>query len=642
MFIPTTREEMDKLGWQQCDVILVTGDAYIDSPYVGVSVIGHVLLEAGYKVGVIAQPSLSQVPGPRSHQGGVIGTWDVGHGTDISRLGEPRLFWGVTGGCVDSMVSNYTAIKKPRKSDDFTPGGENTKRPNRAVIAYANLIRSAFKNTVPIVLGGIEASLRRLAHYDYWQDGVRKSVLFDAKADYLVYGMGEKAVLELAENLAHSVEGGGPGPEEKQNLLRTHSSSLNTIRGLCYISNDIPPGYIELPSFNDVIKDKSKFIESFKLMYDNNDPGTSKGLAQKQDTRYLIQNPPADLLTTDELDSVSELPYEYAAHPYYSAMGKIKALDTIKFSINSHRGCFGECNFCAITTHQGRIVTSRSEESILREAERLTKLPGFTGNIYDVGGPTANMYRMGCTKFGPKAQSPELKGEDKAQSPKPMERQYIGHCKTRRCVFPDVCPSLHNSHKEQMELFKRIKQIKGIKKIFIGSGLRYDMIMADKKYGEEYMEMMVKEHTSGQLKLAPEHADPDVLRLMGKPGTGSLKEFKDKYYIINRKHGLRQFLTYYLIAAHPGCSDREMRGLKDYLNTELKANPEQVQVFTPTPGTWSGVMYYTETDPFTGEHVFVEKGQKGKEKQKEIITGHKDNSGFRPHRGHGKFNKKRN
>ena len=572
MFLPTTRDEMQKLGWQQCDVILVTGDAYIDSPYVGAAVVGHVLMDAGYKVGIIAQPSITSAQ-------------------DITRLGEPRLFWGVTGGCVDSMVSNFTALKKPRRSDDFTPGGQNTKRPNRAVIAYSNLVKQHFKNTKPIVLGGIEASLRRMAHYDYWQDGVRKSVLFDAKADYLVYGMGERAVVELARELDSKLQISSNGKQGGLGIWNLESE----IRGLCYISNEIPSGYIELPSYEQTIKDKAKFIEAFRLFYNNNDAGHAKGLAQKQDTRYLIQNPPADYLTPKELDHVHELPYEYEAHPYYKKMGDIKALETIKFSITSHRGCFGECNFCAITTHQGRVVTSRSEESILREAETITKLHGFKGYIYDVGGPTANMFGMGCSK---------IKG---------------GHCGNKTCVYPEVCESLKNEHKSQINLLKKISELKGVKKVFIGSGIRHDLVAADKKHGDEYIEALVEHHVSGQIKLAPEHSEPGVLKLMRKPGMDSLKEFKDKYYIINKEKGLKQFLTYYLIAAHPGCTEQDMSRLKEFIRRELKAHPEQVQVFTPTPGTWSGVMYWTETDPFTGEHVFVEKTHKGKERQKEII-----------------------
>jgi uncharacterized radical SAM protein YgiQ len=583
MFLPTTHDEMKKLGWDKCDVILVTGDAYIDSPYIGVAVIGRVLTDAGYKVGIIAQPLLGQTQSSEAEQ-------PVDFVNDIQRLGEPRLFWGVTGGCVDSMVANYTATKKPRRSDDFTPGGMNIRRPNRAVVIYSNLIRQYFKNTVPIVLGGIEASLRRLAHFDYWTEGIRKSILFDAKADYMVYGMGEKAIVELADELKiQSLE----PKDDPGNTKQTQTD----IKGICYISKTPVEGYIELPAYDEVIRDKQEFLESFKIFYDNNDPGTSKGLMQKQDTRYLIQNPPAELLSTQELDHVYELPFEYDAHPYYSNQGNIKALETIRFSINSHRGCFGECNFCAITTHQGRIVTSRSMKSVLEEAQKITQLPGFKGYIYDVGGPTANMYAMGCT---------QLKNS---------------HCKTKQCIFPGVCPSLHNSHREQLELFKRLRQVEGIKKIFIGSGLRYDMIVADKKYGDEYLETVIEHHISGQIKLAPEHSQPRVLELMGKPKIETLKAFVDKYYIINKEKGKSQFLTYYIIAAHPGCTDLDMKELKEYLNRELKANPEQVQVFTPTPGTWSGVMYYTETDPFTGEHVFVEKEFKGKERQKEILTG---------------------
>ena len=589
MFLPTTREEMEKLSWDRCDVILVTGDAYIDSPYIGVAVIGRVLMDAGFKVGIIAQPSLGQTTAGAEQPAPVV--------NDIQRLGEPRLFWGVTGGCVDSMVANYTATKKPRRSDDFTPGGMNIRRPNRAVVIYSNLIKQYFKNTVPIVLGGIEASLRRMAHFDYWTEGIRKSILFDAKADFLVYGMGEKAVVELANEL--DIQTLDP------NLQTT--PRLTDIKGICYISKTPVEGYAELPSYDEVIKDKQRFLDSFKIFYDNNDPGTSKGLMQKQDTRYLIQNPPAELLSKQELDHVYELPYEYDAHPFYSQQGNIKALDTIRFSINSHRGCFGECNFCAITTHQGRIVVSRSMKSVLEEAQKITQLPGFKGYIYDVGGPTANMYEMGCTKIK------------------------NGHCKAKRCIFPEVCSSLHNSHREQLELFKRLREITGIKKIFIGSGLRYDMIVNDKKHGDEYLETIIEHHISGQIKLAPEHSQPRVLELMGKPKTETLKSFVDKYYIINKEKGKSQFLTYYIIAAHPGCTDLDMKELKGYLNKELKANPEQVQVFTPTPGTWSGVMYYTETDPFTGEHVFVEKEFKGKERQKEIVVGPSQDRGPMAH-----------
>lgn len=375
MFLPTTLEEMKKIGWQCLDIILVTGDTYIDSPHIGVAVIGHVLAGAGYRVGIIAQP-------------------DAKNGEDITRLGEPRLFWGVTAGSVDSMVANYTALKKRRHSDDFTPGGENTRRPDRATIAYANLIRRHFKNTKPLVLGGIEASLRRTAHYDYWDNAVRRSLLFDSKADILVYGMGEKAVLEIARRL-----------EEKENI--------QDIRGICYSSKEPKEGYILLPSYEDVKKDKSKFTEMFRLFYANNDPLTAQGLCQQQDSRYLIQNPPAYRLSEKELDAIYDLPFERDVHPHYKKQGEVRALDTIKFSITTHRGCYGECNFCSITVHQGKTISSRSAASILREAKALTQLAGFKGYIADVGGPTANMYGIECDK-----------------------KLHKGSCKDKRCLYP--------------------------------------------------------------------------------------------------------------------------------------------------------------------------------------------------------------
>lgn len=586
---------MEELGWEQCDAILVTGDAYIDSPYTGAAVIGHVLMDAGYKVGVIAQPDVSLRLKDEGLKADKSTQFDH---PGITSLGEPRLFWGVTGGCVDSMVSNYTAAKKFRKSDDFTPGGQNAKRPDRAVIAYSNLIRQAFKNTAPIVLGGIEASLRRIAHYDYWSDNIRRSILFDSKADILVYGMGEKAVLELAGAFENRLQVSG-----FKFQFNSRDLELKTVRGICYASPEKPEGFIELPSYDEVKADKKKFLEAFGLFYKNNDFMTAKGLVQKHDNRYLVQNPPAEALKPHELDGINELPFERDAHPYYKNMGSIKALDTIRFSINSHRGCYGECNFCAITVHQGRVVTSRSENSIIKEAELLTRLPGFTGYIYDVGGPTANMYATGCSKI-----------KD-------------GHCANRRCLFPDACPSLINSHLRQIKLLERIRKIKGVKKVFIGSGIRHDMVMADKKTGREYLKVLAQNHTSGQIKLAPEHSDARVLKLMGKPGTKSLVEFKDAFFEYSREAGLKQFITYYLIAAHPGCTEREMHTLKGYLSRELKARPEQVQIFTPTPGTWSSAMYHTGTDPFAGGGVFVEKGQKGRENQKEIIKGKERQAG---------------
>ncbi len=558
---------MKKLGWDFCDVILVSGDTYVDSPYFGTAIIGKLLIDAGFRTGIIAQPDLKQ----RNEE----------NFPDIMRLGEPGLFWGVTGGCMDSMVSNYTPTNKPRRNDDLTPGGMNDKRPDRAVIVYCNEIRRHFKNTSPIVIGGLEASLRRIAHYDYWDNKIRRSILFDSKADFLIYGMAEKTILALA----------GVLKEKKGNYL----SEIKKIKGLCYVANEKPQNYVEIPSYDEVSKDKDKFIESFKMFYIENLPGISKGIVQKQDTRYLVQNPPQDTLTPPELDKIYDLDYEYDAHPYYKNMGKIKALETIKFSITTHRGCFGECNFCAISIHQGNVITSRSMESILGEVNRMTGKKKFNGIIYDVGGPTANMYAMGCKK---------LKN---------------GHCQGKRCAFPEQCIYLDCSHKEQIKLLQSIKKIKGVRKAFVSSGIRYDLVINDKEYGDRYLDELIENHVSGQLKIAPEHTKQKILNLMGKKGERELREFIRKYSEKNRKKGKKQFLTCYFIAAHPGCTKKDMLELRDFIKSELKFTPEQIQIFTPTPGTWSSVMYWTEKNPWTGEKIFVEKNQKEKEKQKNVL-----------------------
>ncbi|MBU4561809.1 YgiQ family radical SAM protein, partial [bacterium] len=445
-------------------------------------------------------------------------------------------------------------------------------------IVYSNLIRKYFKSTKPIVLGGIEASLRRIAHYDYWDDKIRRAILFDAKADILVYGMGEKSVLKLACNLKN-------GKDWKD------------IRGICYISLHSREEYTILPSYQEVRGDKKKFISMFHTFYLNNDPLTAKGLCQQQDSRYLIQNPPAYPLTQKELDKVHDLPYEREAHPYYKKEGEVEALKTIKFSIATHRGCYGECNFCSITVHQGRVIQGRSEKSILREAKLLTKLRDFKGYILDVGGPTANMYGIECQR--------KLKS---------------GSCTNKRCLYPQFCPSLKINHKRQMEILKKIRQIEGVKKVFVASGIRYDMLLGDQKYGEKYLRELVKYHISGQLKIAPEHTENNVLEKMGKPDQGYLKRFRDKFLQINKEQKKKQFLTYYLIAAHPGCREEDMYRLKEYTSKELKLNPEQVQIFTPTPSTYSTLMYYTERDPFTGKAIYVEKNLKKKGRQKGIVV----------------------
>jgi uncharacterized radical SAM protein YgiQ len=572
MFLPTTHQELDRLGWDQLDIVLVTGDSYIDSPFIGTAVIGKVLNHAGYRVGIIAQP-------------------DIHSDKDICRLGEPGLFWGVTGGSVDSMIANYTSLKKRRKSDDYTPGGINNRRPDRATIVYTNLIKQYFKNTKPIVLGGIEASLRRIAHYDFWSDRVRSSILFDAKADYLLYGMAEKSIIQFA------------------NALKI-GADVREDRGLCYIASEgevtqKKADYLELPPYETVERDKSSFIDMFHTFYQNNDPLTAKGLYQKHGTRYLVHNPPSVPLTQEELDAVYSLDFERAQHPYYEQQGKVKALETIKFSIPTHRGCYGECNFCAITVHEGRTVQWRSPESILNEARQFTKYPDFKGYIMDIGGPTANMYGFECEK---------------------KLRQ--GTCREKRCLYPEVCPSLKADHHHQLELLTKIRRIRGIKKVFVASGIRYDLLLSDKEYGEQYLQEIVEHHVSGQMKVAPEHTEKGVLKKMGKPGAELLLQFKELFDRMTRKVGKEQFLTYYLIAAHPGCTEEDMQSLKRFTRQRLKTNPEQVQIFVPAPSTYSSLMYYTETDPFSGKSVFVEKDSRNKENQKDIITKKQVSSRF--------------
>lgn len=559
MFLPTTSEEVKKLGWDSLDVILISGDTYIDSSYNGSALIGKWLLKNGFKVGIIAQP-------------------DINSPDDITRLGEPKLYWAVSAGCVDSMVANYTATKKKRHKDDFTPGGENTKRPDRASIVYTGLIKRFFKNSkTPIVLGGIEASLRRIVHYDYWSNQLRRSLIFDAKADILSYGMGEKSMLELAENIRDGKD-------------------YKNIRGLAYISKEPKEEYITVPSFEECREDKYKFIDMFNTFYKNCDPVTAKGLNQKHGDRWLIQNPPSENFSSELLDEIYGMDFERDVHPYYKKDGAVRALDTIKYSLTTHRGCYGECNFCAIAIHQGRTVTSRSENSIIKEITDITKDKKFKGNISDVGGPTANMYQMECAK--------KLK---------------LGACKDKRCLYPKTCPALKPSHEKQIDLLKKLRNVEGIKKIFIASGIRYDLILDDHQYGDKYLEEIVAHHVSGQMKIAPEHTEDKVLSLMGKQGKDYLKEFKNRFYKLNKKLDKKQFLTYYLIAAHPGCNEKDMMDLKIFASEELKISPEQVQIFTPTPSTYSTLMYYTEINPFTNKKLFVEKDNGRKEKQKNII-----------------------
>jgi uncharacterized radical SAM protein YgiQ len=562
MFIPSTPEEVRNLGWTRLDVILVSGDSYIDSPFVGVSVIGQRLLAAGYRVGIIPQP-------------------DMDSKNDITRLGEPALFWGVTGGCIDSMVANRTASGKRRREDDFTAGGINNRRPDRAVIAYANLIRRHFKRTAPIVLGGIEASLRRIAHYDFWSNRVRRSVLIDAKADFLLYGMADNTVLELAARLREGRDVSG-------------------LRGLCYIAAEQKPGFLDLPCWEEATADPGAFERMFLLFCRNQDPRTAEGLCQKQGSRWLIHNPPATPLTEAEMDEVHGMDFERAVHPCHFREGEVRALATVRFSIATHRGCYGGCRFCAIAVHEGRQVSSRSESSILREAKLLASLPGFQGRILDVGGPTANMYGFECRK-----------------------KLLLGACSDRDCLYPDVCENLHPDHRRQIALLRKLREVPGVKQAIVASGIRYDLLLADRKQGLSYLREVVRRHISGQMKVAPEHSEGKVLRCMGKPGIASLLAFRDLFFKLTAEAGKEQFLTYYLIAAHPGCTQTDMEGLRRFAVTQLALQPEQVQLFTPTPATISTLMYHTGRDPWSGRKLFVEKTAAGRALQKNILVAKK-------------------
>jgi len=564
MFLPTTQKEMAALGWAALDVILVSGDTYIDAPHIGISVIGKVLADAGFRVGLIAQP-------------------DTRSSGDIARLGEPRLFWGVSAGCMDSLIANYTPARKPRKQDDLTPGGRNNRRPDRASIVYTNLIRRYFKNTAPIVLGGIEASLRRISHYDDWSGRIRRSVLFDAKADLLVYGMGEQAVVQLAGRLA-----AGRSPEK----------AAAEIRGICYTAREKPSGYIELPGHEAVKKDKAAFREMFQRFYENSDPVSARGLVQLQDSRYLVHNPPQPLPAPAELDRIHEIGYEREVAPFYRSQGEVRAMETIRFSLATHRGCYGECHFCAIAVHQGRTIVERSEASLLREARRMTRHPGFKGIIQDVGGPTANMYGIECER-----------------------KREKGACRNKRCLTPSPCKHLPVNHSRQIRLLKKLRRVPGVKKVFVSSGIRHDMILADTAAGDRYLETLVKHHISGQLKIAPEHCEDHVLALMGKPGIESTRRFIRRFRRKTRELSKKQFLTCYFIAAHPGCTVKDMERVKDFARSELHFTPEQVQIFTPSPATIATLMYYTETSWPDGRSIFVEKTAVGREKQKQAVVG---------------------
>ncbi len=551
---------MIERGWDECDFIVVTGDAYVDHPSFGTSVISRVLEAEGYRIGIIAQPDWKDT-------------------SDFTRLGKPRLGFLVNSGNVDSMVAHYTAAKKPRSTDYYSPGSKAGLRPDRAVIVYCNRIREAYGD-IAVVIGGVEASTRRFAHYDYWTDKVRRSILVDSGADLLSYGMGEASLKRIAFLLDKGV------PVRK----------LHDVRGTCYMTDDENDVHFETASIGDydVLKtDKVEYAKAFAIQYENQDPIYGKALVEKYGSRFVIQNPPMPPLTRNQLDGVYSLPYERGWHPVYAPMGGVPAIDEVKFSITHCRGCFGGCNFCSITFHQGRMVTSRSIASVVEEAKIIAALPDFKGYIHDVGGPTANFRHPSCEK-------------QKTQ----------GMCRNRRCLFPKPCPNLNADHSEYVELLEQVEKIPGVKKVFIRSGIRYDYMACDKN--NKFFRHLVENNVSGQLKVAPEHICDNVLCHMGKPGKDEYDKFMAKYYEYSRQCGKEQYLVPYLMSSHPGSTLDDAIELALYLKKN-KINPEQVQDFYPTPGTASTCMYHTGIDPFTMKSVYVAKDYASKQAQRALL-----------------------
>ncbi len=555
-FLPISKEDMQSRGWWWYDFLLVTGDAYVDHPSFGAAVIGRVLEAEGYRVAVLAQPD-----------------WHSAEA--FAAMGRPRLGVLIGAGNLDSMVAHYTAAKKRRSEDFYSPGRRSGLRPDRAVIVYANRAREAFPDC-PVVIGGLEASLRRFAHYDYWDDAVRRSVLVDSGADLLVYGMGETATREIAAALKSKRPVG----------------TVTEVRGTAYLTKTPPEG-LALPSFDQVRTDRRSYARAAMTEYTEHDPIRGKRLLQAHGDRTLVVNPPALPLDGAALDAVAELPYSRAAHPVYDALGGVPALDEVRFSITHNRGCFGACNFCSLAFHQGRMVTARSENSVLREAVALTKLPDFKGYISDVGGPTANFRHPSCRQQ--------------------LER---GMCAHRACLFPEPCPKLDADHSDYLHLLRRLRALDGVKKVFVRSGVRYDYVLEDR--GSPFLAELVQYHVSGQLRVAPEHCAERVLDCMGKPRIGVYEQFLDKYRRLNERYEKEQFAVPYLMSSHPGCTLSDAIELACYLNRQHR-QPEQVQDFYPTPGTLSTCMYYTGLDPRTMADVYVARSPEEKREQRALL-----------------------
>ena len=559
-FLPINREEMVARGWDEADFILISGDAYVDHPSFGPAIISRLLEAYGFKVAIIAQP-------------------DWKNRDEFRKLGKPRLGFLISAGNIDSMVAHYSVAKKRRKSDTYSPGGRTGLRPDRAAIVYANKAKEVFPD-VPVILGGIEASLRRFAHYDYWENKIKPSILVDSKADLLVYGMGEKPVVEIAEAL--------------QSGLRVED--LTYIRGTCCFTNQVPDpdGTIVLPSFRDLKVSKELFAESFMVQYRNSDGMQAKTLAEPYEEGFVIQNPPAEPHSTEELDMIYRLPFNRTYHPVYEKAGGVPALGEVRFSLVSSRGCFGGCSFCSLHFHQGRVVQSRSIESIMEEADELISEPDFKGYIHDVGGPTANFRRRACSK-----------------------QEKTGACLDRECLFPGPCEKLEADHSEYISLLRKLRNLEGVKKVFIRSGIRYDYMLHDQD--DSFLEELCRHHISGQLKVAPEHVSPGVLKMMNKPGKDLYLQFKKKYKMMNEKLGKDQYLVPYFISSHPGSDLDAAIELAQFIKKHEQHMPEQVQDFYPTPGTLSTCMFYTETDPRTMQPVYVAKSAHEKAMQRALL-----------------------
>jgi uncharacterized radical SAM protein YgiQ len=565
-FLPISKDDLARRGWSELDIIIVTGDAYVDHPSYAAAIIGRVLESEGFKVGIIAQPDWRSTG-------------------DFMKLGRPKLFFGITAGNLDSMVANYTANKMPRSTDEYSPGGKAGLRPDRASIIYSNKVREAFPG-VAIILGGIESSLRRLAHYDYWSDKVRRSILLDAKADILVYGMGEKQIFEIARRMRSGEE------------IR----AIDNVRGTVIARNDISglKDYIQIPSFEEVSANKDKFSEAFKAFYLENDPVSGHTIVQKHGTRFVVQMAPAKPLSVDEMDGIYLLDYAYTWHPVYSKSGGIPGFETVRNSIVSHRGCSGECSFCTLALHQGRIIQSRSEDSIVKEVRRLTMRHGFGGTITDIGGPTANLYKAECAQW-----------------------EKRGACRNKKCLVPEKCKNLKLGYDATLRLWEHIKGIPGVRHIFVGSGVRYDLLID--KDADEFLKALCSGRVSGQLKVAPEHYDYQVLQLMNKPSFKTYEKFVEKFNRINKSLNKKQFLVNYFLSGHPGADLEGALELALYL-AKHHIKPEQIQDFMPLPMTLSSCMYYTGKDPVTGREVYVARNPRERKLQRALIQSRQPNN----------------